>query len=73
MQLQNVQYMGIDWNGPLPTSEENIVHCNAPCNPLQEQEYQDLRNTIDPLEPSCEYGIELYNETLAFVVRIMNT
>lgn len=44
------------------------MHCDPPSMPLQEQDYQDLRNTIDPLEPSSEYGIELYCETLAFVI-----
>lgn len=46
-----------DENVPVP--ECNFV--------LQDNDYDDLRNTVYPLNPSDSYGIDLYQATLSFV------
>lgn len=62
-----VQEMGIDWNGPLP-SMNDAVDVDPPSEPLSSSEYQELCGKVNPLDPSSEYGIETYFETLQFVL-----
>ena len=68
IQVQQLQSLGIDWNGPLPFSDDNIVNADPPQLPLSPQDYQELCIQVNPLEPSSEYGIELYIETVQFVI-----
>ena len=62
--------MGIDWDGPLPPTDgsENTVFVDPPRLPLSDLDYQELSSTINPLDSSSEYGLELYVETLQFVL-----
>ena len=66
----NIAQLGIDWDGPLPPTDcsENTVYVDPPQQPLTSLDYQELCATINPLDPSSEYGIELYVETLQFVL-----
>ena len=66
----DVQQMGIDWDGPLPPTDcsENTVFVDPPRQPLTDLDYQELCATINPLDSSSEYGLELYVETLQFVL-----
>ena len=68
MQVQELQSFGIDWNGPLPFSDDNIVNVDPPQLPLSHQDYQELCTQVNPIEPSSEHGIELYIETVQFVL-----
>ena len=63
--------LGIDWNGPLPDpSDENsvIVDVDPPPQVLTDQDYQELLGRVDPLDPNSQYGIELYIESVEFVL-----
>lgn len=64
----HTQAMGIDWNGPLLTPGENIVCVEPPFQYLNHLDYVDLCANVHPLDPNSEYGIELYAETLSFVM-----
>ena len=63
-----MQSLGVDWNGPIPVGDDNIVNVDPPQVPLNPQDYQELSIQVNPLEPSSEYGIELYTETVQFVL-----
>ena len=67
IQVQQLQSLGIDWSGPLSFSD-NTVNVDPPEMPLSTQDYQELCIQVNPLEPSSEYGIELYIETVQFVL-----
>ena len=62
------QSYGVDRDGPIPLGEgplavrvpENSLH-------LSEEMLAQLRATVDPLAESSNYGIELYEETLALL------
>ena len=65
---------GIDWSGPLPhasDSASSVVVDRLP-RPLLQQDFVELATVIDPLEPSPDYGINLYIECLEFVKRKMS-
>ncbi len=42
---------GIDWNGPIPFTEDNVVDIDLPPSLLCYQDYQELSQTINPLDP----------------------
>ena len=44
--------IGIDWNGPLPFSEDSTVFVESPVQPLNDQDSIELCNTIDPFGSS---------------------
>ena len=66
----DIQHMGIDWDGPLPPTDcsENTVYVDPPQQPLTNTDFHELCTTINPLDSSSEYGLELYVETLQFVL-----
>jgi len=59
---------GTDWNGPVPLDDDvesvEVVHT---VNPLNEEDYQELQESIDPSQFSLNHGIDLYLATLHFV------
>ena len=59
--------LDIDWDGPLPSTDcsENTVYVDPPRQPLTDPDYQELCATINPLDSSSEYGLEL---SLQFVL-----
>ena len=63
IQVQQFQSIGIDWSGPLSFNDDNTVIVDAPQMPLSTQDYQELCIKVNPLEPSSEYGIELFSKT----------
>lgn len=71
----NFQQIGIDWDGPLPPTDcsETTVYVDPPEQPLTTSDYQELCATINPLDPSSEYGLELYVETVDFVINKLHT
>ena len=57
----------IDWDGPIPLDDDNTVvipNCN---HQLDEDQLEELSNTVDPLDQSQNYGIDVYLSALQFV------
>lgn len=71
IQVQQLQSLGIDWSGLLSFSDDNTVNVDPPEMPLSTHDYQELCIHVNPLEPSSEYGIELYIETVQFILNKM--
>ena len=63
----DITLYGIDWNGPIPTTEDDQVEVASTDIPLQEQDYIQLQSTISPLTESECQGVDLYIQTLEFV------
>ena len=61
-------HLGIDWDGPLPFTGDNVVDVDPPEQPLNDADYDELCTRINPLEQSAEYGVDLYSETLQYVL-----
>ena len=65
-----MQLYGIDWDGPLSTEEDMTQEqVNVPLveSPLTDDDFLELSQTISPLAPSVNYGIDLYLTTLHFI------
>lgn len=60
---------GIDWQGPVPTSEATVEIPEYEC-PLQPHDMHTLTTVIDPLQSCDDYGVELYIATRVFVRNI---
>ncbi|KAK3747006.1 hypothetical protein QZH41_011963 [Actinostola sp. cb2023] len=78
MSEEDLAYFGVDWDGPLPSSQWNIpnddnVPVEVPDTPhlLQDRDYQQLVNTVNPLHDSNEYGVDLYMEAKTFLLRCL--
>lgn len=63
-----MQTFGIDWDGPIPVAEETMVCVDPPDSPLSKHDIRCLSMTINPLEQSNSYGMDLYVETLEYIV-----
>ena len=61
----------IDWNGSLPHTADssNVVIVTSPNSYLSQEEHVELTKTINPLEDSPDYEIQLYFECLDFVLK----
>lgn len=59
--------LGIDWNGPISSSDDPHVLVDPPHNPLSEEDYQQLCTSINPTEVTREHGVDLYLQCLSFV------
>ena len=65
---------GVDWEEPTSESSSCTAEVDVPetdC-PISELYYMQLKASIDPLSESLHYGIDLYNETLNFVMSCGN-
>ena len=61
-------WFGVDWDGPLCDEDEaNQVQVEPINNPLQNNDYLQLKSTIFPLSDSDCHGIDLYIRVLEFV------
>lgn len=61
--------MGIDWNGPIPyDSDDDTVIVDPPPQIITDRDFQELSETINPLDPTSQYGIELYIQSVEFVL-----
>ena len=67
---------GVDWEGPTPSSEWDGPIPNELCElvevpetelPLSNEDYIELRNTINPLQDSEYHGVDLYIQTLSLI------
>ena len=62
------QLYGIDWNGPVTDGEENeVIVPETFCPLIDDNDVEDLMNSISPAASSIDYGIDLYLATVAFV------
>ena len=57
---------GIDEEGPEASDEEGTVVVPELNFQLSPTDYQRLRDHVDPLSPSENYGIDLYEQTVQF-------
>lgn len=76
---EDLAYFGVDWDGPLPSSQWNIPHeddvsvLEVPEVPhlLQDHDHQQLVNTVNPLSDSDDYGVDLYIEAKSFLLHCL--
>lgn len=67
------EFIGIDWDGPLVVNEDlQLVLVDPPGQPLNNSDLEELHATIDPLQPSNDYGIDIFMQTLNFIKRKLN-
>ena len=59
---------GVDWEGPMPVDAAVQVDVPATQSPLTAIDYEMLRAEIDPLRNTTQYGIDIYEEVLSFVI-----
>ena len=57
----SVNLFGIDWDAPLSTDlgEAEQVECPIVPNPLSATDFQELQATINPYDPSDDFGYSL--------------
>ena len=60
---ENIELFGVDWDGPVPADVSNQVEVDPPNYTISQGRYEHLQ-TIDPLEESNSYGIDLYLQAL---------
>lgn len=66
--LTDIDSYGIDIDGPVPDIQsENLVVVPECINPLTLEDQELLEQLVDPLSNSDNYGIELYDRTVAFL------
>ena len=58
---------GVDNEGPEPVDEEGSVAVPQLNFQLRPTDLQQLHNTINPLSPSGNHGIDLYEQTVEFI------
>ena len=58
---------GIDFACPCPTSANDDIDVPDTQCPLAAQQMEQLKNTIDPMQISCDYAVSLYTATRAYV------
>ncbi|GES72835.1 uncharacterized protein LOC114517950 [Rhizophagus clarus] len=62
---------GIDWDGPIPSLESNIVIVNEPSNILTNDQYAYLASRVNPLQTDNCYGINIYLKCVSVVADIL--
>ena len=60
---------GTDWNGPIPYDSDHPVDVDAPSLLLHQEDNQELAESVNPLDHTSQYGIELYLQTIQFAMR----
>ena len=60
---------GMDYEGPEPSDEGTVIVPRLSFQ-LRPTDLQNLQHTIDPLLPSNNYGIDLYEQTVHFIRHI---
>ena len=62
---------GIDWEGPAAADEEYDHHgISLPTGvepPINKHEIDELKRTVNPMERSADFGVDLYRATAEFV------
>ena len=72
---EEINAYGIDWDGPLPDEADSDEAVDVPEVPglLEPNQLQVLINSVDPLQQSEAYGIDLYVETKRIVHDLFNS
>ena len=67
---EEIQGYGIDLDGPIAADCNDIDMVEVPetTNPLDQVYYQEMIDTIDPCRPSNSSGIDIYLETVNFII-----
>ena len=60
---------GIDMEGPIPSQGRSIVVPEVPIR-LSSENFALLQQAVNPLAPSDEFGIDLYEQVLQFMSTI---
>ena len=60
---------GIDMEGPIPSQRRSIVVPEVPIR-LSSENFALLQQAVNPLAPSEEFGIDLYEQVLQFMSTI---
>jgi len=63
---------GVDPDGPVSTEDTDSGGIEIPQSPLRfsDRDIQLLKQTIDPCTPSDNYGIDIYEQTLHFIMNL---
>jgi len=64
---ENIDLYGADWDGPLPVERVNMVEVDPPRCPIQQDMLNLLQQTVNPLEESNVYGIDLYMQAVSLL------
>ena len=71
--LHQGPFFGIDWNGPIPyVNDDDTVRVSEIFRPLQDMDVEELKQTVNPLAQSANYGVDLYLNTLSFIQTKLN-
>ena len=72
---EEIDCYGIDWDGPLPDEADCDATVDVPGLPrlLDPDQLEVLVNSVDPLQRSEVYGIDLYVETKRIVHNLLNS
>jgi hypothetical protein len=63
----NFQTYGIDWSAPCVTGVGEIVAVPDTPSPLSDEQYEELRQVVDPLGTCGDYGIAWYIAAREFI------
>ena len=64
----DLEYYGIDPQGPTPIEELSTVEVDGVTSPLTELQDEVLQETIDPLSESHDFGMDIYLQTRAVIL-----
>lgn len=64
---ENIDLYGVDWDGPLPVERVNMVEVDTPQCPIQQVMLDLLQQTVNSLQESNVYGIDLYMQAVSLL------
>ncbi len=65
--IENIELYGVDWNGPVPTENQNVVEVEPPNCPFPAEYLHQLEDHVYPLQQSNTYAIELFTQAKSFI------
>lgn len=68
---EEIDQYGIDWNGPVSTDRENFVEVPNTSCPLDDHNLTLLQQSVNVTIDDRNFGINLYNDTLAEVAQLL--
>ena len=64
---ENIELYGVDRDGPLPVESLNVVEVDPPQCLIPQHTSLLLQQTVDPLQESSVYGIDLNMQAIALL------
>ena len=64
---ENIDLYGVDWDGTLPVERVNMVEVDPPRCPIEQDMLDLLQQTVNPLQESNVYGIDLYMQAVSLL------